>query len=670
MRLITTPRNVQLYDCRFFFNQEIWEIKVTGNSRLDGNNHSTELKMDDLEKVLEKLQQRKLGETESSELNNLKRLVLTFKTKYKQALQELADKERGQSGNSSEIAKDALDENAALIEQQKSLKELYDKEVQKNKDLLEKLKLTEEVVLSLDQKNRQYESHLGYLHESKTNDEVDQTKKSDNEKKIEELEMEKLKLLKGEKELKEEIWLLKEKLSHSAVKSITENDKQESLRASTIDSSSLECDSDDQEYMLGKIQDQKNRIEQLVKVIQERERRISELQRYEFSFRKVSEINQQYEKEVRAQKQAIQGLKQDRNDLEKKLESAKEHSIQLERAIEHIRGKAEGVQLNAQTLEQEYQIVLSQKQELKGELEDMKQTLVRGLKEAKDIKHYYQNLANEKSAAIRKTAHMQEFIKELTDEIKKRDRERQEFQQQMNDANMKELEFENRLQLEKEKHGEYEKQIKEQDESLASLAEQIKTIQSKFKSAVKASEEKDSNVIEAQKQFAKKVREVSRLTEEAEELKRQISKLQDDVDEAKMRASESHSNLESNLEQMKGLQDKIEVAEKKYFEAHEKIQELEAQNRELKKVEEKHQQMQQLLANLGSVIGSPIGITQPNSLLPSEDKLPASFEDIPKKSQKAKKEKKEEIVFESTVEDQSLFDPIKPSSKFKKDLFD
>jgi chromosome segregation ATPase len=692
-----------------------------------------------------------------------------------------------------------------------------------NDALIQKLEHAEEASYNLDKQKRQYEMILGNLNakevESGQNREALESFKAA----LETLEKDKLQ---NEKEYKEKIWLLKEELSllkeelgHAKFRlestentsektnSIVENlqfqlieakreketfEEQSNSLTEALQKSQQELEyakrqvnhtsqiplsknnpdnSDNDKSDIKKLREenhkQRGRIEQLMKVINERERRVSELQRYEFSFKKVTEINQQYEKETILQKLVVQELKEQKEALQNALKDAQEHSVQLERAVEHLRGKSEEVKLDAKSFQEEFQkaqihieelreegtkykeqreelqrcllqsqernnviedeikhlivqleqakkdfhrqinTISSQSEKLKEteallakategreqlqqeltqkskqlstieyELEMMKQTLVKGLKEAKDIKQYYQNLANEKSAALQKTTHMQQHIKELSEEIKRRDKMLEEVQAKFEAANADLSELEKNLLRERALHKEYDHELKVREESLSSFAEQIKVMQSKLKSAEDESQEKEIGIVEAQQQFAKKVREMSQLTEANEDLKRQMTRLQDDLIDAKARASESHSSLEANLEQLRKMQEHVSGTEKKYFRTYERLQEVEAQNKELKKLEQKHHQMQQLLANISSVVGSPVGLTQPYGMIPEGSKPPvAPIADLGKKpemkmSTETEQKKEKRSSSPQVSEDQSLFDQQNPSPKLKKDLFE
>lgn len=814
-----------------------------------------DLQTENLETTLQKLQDLKTGETPSGDIMKLKRLVLIFKKKYKQALEELSQKERSQSANVKETdgkLQEAIEDNAALIEQQAHLKNLLLKEKEQTLELsrrieqkeqendelkrlgalsgsntlegdgskqeIERLKqkLTEAEELSyqLEKQKRRYEEVL----RDRTYSEEGVAAAAIEERWKKEFESLKEKSFLLEKEYKEKLWLQKEELqlakqeaallkekSRPSEKSqnLSHPEVERKLAASRQEKEAVELQklhlkeeiSLLQEELLAvkaelthaklhaigakesdvpirnlnslkeEIRAQRLRIEQLMKVISERERRISELQKYEFSFKKVTEINQQYEKEAASLKVSLSEMKEQKDSLEKESNEAHVHSRQLTLAVDHLRGKCEELKLDCKTFQTEFEkaeaqvfemkeeaSLLKEKQEelkkalvsseaaaqenltelklttseleriqrdcqyletqvkrqadslmevsqklqkaedekqqlknelsqtqavstsLQKELEMMKQTLVKGLKEARDIKQYYQSLANEKSAVLQKTTLMQQHIRELTEELKGRDRSLEDLQKQLEESREELHNADLKIAREKERNKEQIHEIELRDESLASFAEQIKTMQAKLKAVEDGSKEKESSAVEAKQQFAKKAREAQLLSDANVEMKLSLSKHQEALIERQAKINEAQATLEAAKEQIKKLQDQIGQMEKKYFKAHERLQEVEAQNKELKKVEQKHAQMQQLLANISSVVGSPIGLTQPYGLMPESVKpgiAPAA--DLGRKPDfkeyeepESRKEKKASPAFD----DQSLFDPKQPPSKLKKDLFE
>jgi len=86
---------------------------------------SEETQINDLEQEISDLQNVKLGNGDDSETLKLKRLFLTFKTKYQQALKELATREQSQCSSQIQKKFDELqEENQALVQQQQALREM------------------------------------------------------------------------------------------------------------------------------------------------------------------------------------------------------------------------------------------------------------------------------------------------------------------------------------------------------------------------------------------------------------------------------------------------------------------------------------------------------------------------------------------------------------------
>lgn len=130
-------------------------------------------------------------------------------------------------------------------------------------------------------------------------------------------------------------------------------------------------------------------------------------------------------------------------------------------------------------------------------------------------------------------------------------------------------------------------------------------------------EESESRLKAAQQHLAKKVKEVTLLNEKNEELHAHLTGLQQSLETSNAQIHHLQTHVDLYQKQEKRLQDQLHDAlkgtesqvskwEQKYFHMYDKWQESEARIRELKKYEEKHAQMQALLANLGSVMGPSI----------------------------------------------------------------
>jgi chromosome segregation ATPase len=195
-------------------------------------------------------------------------------------------------------------------------------------------------------------------------------------------------------------------------------------------------------------------------------------------------------------------------------------------------------------------------------------------------------------------------------------------------------------------------------------------------------EESESRLKVAQQHLAKKVKEAALLSEKVDDLHSQLMEQQQICENAKAQVSHLQTNVELYQKQEKRLQEQLHEAlkstenqvskwEEKYFKMYDKWQESEARIRELKKFEEKHHQMQSLLANLGTFMGS--SFTQPSPLLhpngpESLDKgVRSPSVEIIQGSVSPSLEEKEETV--ATEEKYDLFGMRHPTDKVKKNLF-
>jgi len=180
-----------------------------------------------------------------------------------------------------------------------------------------------------------------------------------------------------------------------------------------------------------------HRVEKLMTVVKEQEKRISELQRYEYSFQKMGNFNQKLEEDCERLNNTTQQLKHEKDLLVTSLEERGQQLEQLEGAKESLqkrekeakvaqkkieeqakelaqmkqRSKEQEEQLGSQgkekqCLEKKLERETCERQKSEREWETMKQTLVQTVCEMREIKQLYQNIAGEKAGELKKTAHM------------------------------------------------------------------------------------------------------------------------------------------------------------------------------------------------------------------------------------------------------------------------
>lgn len=508
---------------------------------------SDEKQVRDLEQVLSDLQKVKLGSEDEAETLKLKRLFLTFKTKYQQALKELAQREQSQcSSQLSKKLEELQEENRALIQQQQALKEM---------------------------------------------------------------------LKKGQTPV-------------TPAAPAPDNHRIEQLN------------------------------QKLQQALNEKDRQIADLKHYELGFKRLSDENRKLEQLINSRGDGErQAMLDEIHMLKQQVEVLSSDNQQMLQQCEQQKHQTESLT----TKELQLQTELNEQKDVNGklrtDLDQMKESMVRGLREARELKQYYQNLINEKTSVLEKNTLIQRQLEELRAEIKRKDLVLDSTQAEVAAAKAEKQEVERLLDREKGEKA-------EREDNLGALGKQIQAIRSQLEQSERKAEEKEQEAVEAQQHLAKKVREASLLSEKVEEKHRTSERLQEEIVDYKMKLSESQALLEKEQDKAEHAAQQMEAVEKKYFRTHEKLQKVEAEVRELRKVEEKHQQMQQLLSNLGTVIGQPVGLTQPKGIVPEDvqEVVKPVETPVPKKKSSPKPKSK-------PIQD-DLFDSSKQSSDYKKDLFE
>lgn len=160
---------------------------------------------------------------------------------------------------------------------------------------------------------------------------------------------------------------------------------------------------------------------------------------------------------------------------------------------------------------------------------------------------------------------------------------------------------------------------KERDSHLAESGEQMvrlmrekAALESRLQESCIVLEESESRLKIAQQHLAKKVKETTLLTEKVEEQQANLDERTQTIENYKVQLAhllaneDLHHAQEKKLhEALKGLESQAAKWEEKYFRMYDKWQESESRIQELKKFEEKHYQMQNLLVNLGHFMDTP-----------------------------------------------------------------
>lgn len=132
-------------------------------------------------------------------------------------------------------------------------------------------------------------------------------------------------------------------------------------------------------------------------------------------------------------------------------------------------------------------------------------------------------------------------------------------------------------------------------------------------------QENEARLRAAQQHLAKKMREMALLTEQYEELKLSNEDQEKTIESFKAKLIEMKAQLDAEAQSKQNIQKQYQEGlksiemqsakwEEKYFQIHEKWQDTEARNRELKRLEERFGKVQNLFGNLGNLLGSPMPI--------------------------------------------------------------
>lgn len=142
------------------------------------------------------------------------------------------------------------------------------------------------------------------------------------------------------------------------------------------------------------------RLEKLAEVIQEKEKRVHELQQYEFTHKKTSEIRQDLQSSLEMSKQEIAKLQNELTD-------SRQHGQQLERVIKFLREKSEEGQLAAKQFKQDLELSQDTIAKLEKSLHITQEQL-------STLKHTSLHVGQEKQALQQELSALKAKYEELT----------------------------------------------------------------------------------------------------------------------------------------------------------------------------------------------------------------------------------------------------------------
>lgn len=443
--------------------------------------------------------------------------------------------------------------------------------------------------------------------------------------------------------------------------------------------------------------------------------------------KETREENEKLELVIQQEKMAKQDAIEEVTALQSQFETLKNTIVQKNKEIElqesHIR-ESEKIFKTLNAEKESLTLILKEKSErfeaIVNELETIKQTLTQSFNESKEIEKSVLEMIKEKRENAQKMIHLEEQILSQKEDI-------QLLREQLGAATEREKVTNLQLEILKEIEEHKQKLQTEHDR----LKEAFDEISSRFEETMKAKEELAGQLLHHQEQFdfqvqgleelnrrlealtaekdgikenlaqmqssqedaesrfkvaqqhlAKKVKENADLTQKLQEKEAHLQEIQIALNQSRMKNGEIQSSLDLQLLQEKRLQEQLQESirsaealasrwEGKYFAISEKWQESESKVRELSKLEEKYNQLQSLLANLGTVLGTPLNYNQPSPIVRESSPIQTQSyrEHVPQKP--IEELQKEDLSFpEKEKPYQNLFDMPKTQQRPKSSLFE
>ncbi len=251
------------------------------------------------------------------------------------------------------------------------------------------------------------------------------------------------------------------------------------------------------------------------------------------------------------------------------------------------------------------------------ELENIKKILQKQTNETEGIEARYLELLNEKIG-------LQYHCQQLELQIEQQSAVISECQQQLHVVEKEKKEIVSILQRKEEEMAKGDEDRKKWQSRIAQEIEKDNTIE-QMKGWL---EQAETELKTAQQHLAKKMKETALLNEaylnqqialeknlqESKEKELEISHLQEKI----TLSQREEQALQEELNQLrKGSERQSMKWEEKYFHMYDKWQESENQVQELKKLEEKHLHMQNMLSHLGNVMGATLPVFVESELNPS-----------------------------------------------------
>lgn len=381
------------------------------------------------------------------------------------------------------------------------------------------------------------------------------------------------------------------------------------------------------------------KTEQLYQELNEEQKRVKALEQ------ELLENKQKAQKEIENLQQLLEEQKQQGYELETVVSTTSSHH--LRRELEIIkRTLAESAQ-ETKALEIRYIEILNEKvglehqcRQLQVQLEHQSSNITSFQEQLRELENCKKNLETSLQAkeaewaeSCQRYQELEKRVEYLSEQVKEKEFIQDKYEQLKDEWKQlsENLEETVEMRLQADQHVNHleaiaanqETQLQEFAEQLQILHQEKGNLETERDQLKTLLEESETRLKVAQQHLAKKVKETAVLSEKLEEQQLHLNEFDHIVEQQKTQLAQLNASVELYQKQEKRLQEQLHEAlkgtesqiikwEEKYFRMYDKWQESENKVRELKKFEEKHLQMQSLLANLGNFMG---GAFNPSSVL-------------------------------------------------------
>jgi chromosome segregation ATPase len=352
---------------------------------------------------------------------------------------------------------------------------------------------------------------------------------------------------------------------------------------------------------------------------------------------KELEENQHHaQKEIEYFQQLLAAQQEEENQIETVVSTTS--SLHLRRELEGIKRQMDKGNQETKALEARYIDILNEKiglehqcKQLQLQLEHQSSNLTAFQMQLHEIKNHKKSLESalqskevEWKESCQESQELQKKIKILDERFNEQELVQDKYEQlkdewkqlseRLEEAIEIRSQLENHLTELESLTSHQEAQLQESIQQLQGIHQEKHTLEAERDQIKTLLEESEMRLKVAQQHLAKKVKEGALLSEKVEEQQAHLADFLQNLEHQKTQITQLQASVELYQRQEKRLQEQLHDAlkgtesqvakwEEKYFRMYDKWQESENKIRELKKFEEKHQQVQSLLANLGNFMG-------------------------------------------------------------------